>query len=85
MDIWYQLKINNKLRADYSPRHVPDQIYRLDEVPYTLTGKKMEIPIKKILMGGALQKAANKDAMSNPNSLQYFVDFQRTQKEYSLD
>src|SRR5690606_22387554 len=37
-------KINAKLRADYSPRHIPDRIYEVDEVPYTLTGKKMEVP-----------------------------------------
>jgi acetoacetyl-CoA synthetase len=77
-------KINQKLRADYSPRHVPDAIYQVDEVPYTLTGKKMEVPLRKILMGVPVAKAANKDAMSNPQSLDWFVKFRDTQQVYKL-
>ncbi|MEY4642675.1 MAG: hypothetical protein RLZZ227_2669 [Pseudomonadota bacterium] len=77
-------KINNKLRADYSPRHVPDAIYQVDEIPYTLTGKKMEVPVRKILMGLPVAKAANKDAMSNPQSLSWFVNFRDTQQVYTL-
>ncbi|MES2604359.1 MAG: hypothetical protein V4603_05440 [Pseudomonadota bacterium] len=68
-------KINAKLRKDYSPRHVPDEIYQVEEVPYTLTGKKMEVPVRKILLGFALEKSANRDAMSNPQSLDYFIKF----------
>lgn len=74
--------INKRLRQDYSPRHVPDKIYAVDAVPYTLTGKKMEIPIRKILMGTAPEKAASKDAMTNPQSLDYFVDFAETSSDY---
>lgn len=78
-------KICAKLRSDYSPRHIPDQIYLIDEIPYTLTGKKMEIPIRKILMGVDVDKAANRDAMSNPASLNYFIDFKKAQQDYSLE
>ena len=67
--------INQSLRTNFSPRHVPDAIFQIDEVPYTLTGKKMETPVKKILMGVAPAKAANRDAMKNPASLDYFLAF----------
>lgn len=68
-------KIRNRLRTDYSPRHVPDEIYQVDAVPYTLTGKKMEVPVRKILMGLPVEKVANKDAMADPGALDYFVKF----------
>lgn len=67
--------INQSLRTNFSPRHVPDAIFQIDEVPYTLTGKKLEMPVKKILMGVAPEKAANRDAMKNPASLDYFLAF----------
>ncbi len=75
-------KINAKLRSDYSPRHIPDEIYQVEEIPYTLTGKKMEVPVRKILMGVEVEKAANRDAMSNPASLDWFVNFRDTQQVY---
>lgn len=75
--------INSRLRQDYSPRHVPDKIYDVTEVPYTLTGKKMEIPIRKILMGAAPEKAASRDAMTNPKSLDYFIDFAESSADYN--
>ncbi|HEV2502635.1 MAG TPA: acetoacetate--CoA ligase [Mesorhizobium sp.] len=74
--------INRRLRQDYSPRHVPDRIYAIDAVPYTLTGKKMEVPIRKILMGWEPGKAASRDAMANPDSLAYFVEFARSSTDY---
>jgi acetoacetyl-CoA synthetase len=78
-------KINARLRADYSPRHVPDQIYQVDDIPYTISGKKMEVPVRKILMGTPLEKAANVGVMSNPAALDYFVNFARERKDYSLN
>ena len=75
LDADIRTAINQSLRANFSPRHVPDAIFQVDEVPYTLTGKKMEMPVKKILMGVALEKAANRDAMKNPVSLDYFLAF----------
>jgi acetoacetyl-CoA synthetase len=59
-------------------------VYAIPEVPYTLTGKKMEIPVRKILMGMAFDKAANPAAMSNPKSLEYFIEFARESRDYSL-
>jgi acetoacetyl-CoA synthetase len=75
-------KINGKLRSDCSPRHVPDKTYAVDQIPYTLTGKKMEVPVRKILMGWPLEKAASRDAMMNPPSIDWFVDFAATSKDY---
>jgi acetoacetyl-CoA synthetase len=68
-------RINQKLKTEVSPRHVPNEIFQIGEVPYTLSGKKMEVPIRKILLGRDVEKAANTGAMRNPQSLQYFVDF----------
>ncbi len=75
LDVDIKTAINQSLRTNFSPRHVPDAIFQIDEVPYTLTGKKMETPVKKILMGVAPEKAANRDAMKNPASLDYFLAF----------
>ena len=61
---------------------MPDRIFQIDAVPYTLTGKKMEVPVRKILLGMAVDKAASRDAMSNPTSLDYFTNFAATQSDY---
>ena len=76
-------RICQALRS-YSPRHVPDKIYAIDAIPYTLTGKKMEVPVRKILMGTPPEKAANRDTMANPDSIDYFVEFAREHKDYEL-
>jgi acetoacetyl-CoA synthetase len=77
-------QIRATLRREYSPRHVPDKIYQVNSIPFTLTGKKMEVPVRKILMGVAAEKAANRDAVANPHALDYFVEYAGTQKDYSL-
>ncbi|PHN08488.1 acetoacetate--CoA ligase [Flavilitoribacter nigricans] len=68
-------KIKKALRSEYSPRHVPDEIIEVQDIPYTISGKKLEAPVKKILMGMPVEKAANPDAMRNPESLDFFVGF----------
>lgn len=68
-------KINSKIRQDCSPRHVPDDIVLIEQVPYTLTNKKMEVPVRRILMGQDENKVANRDAMLNPESLDFFIEF----------
>jgi acetoacetyl-CoA synthetase len=68
-------KINSKIRSALSPRHVPDEIYAISEVPCTLNGKKLEVPVKKILCGIPVQEAVNVDSMSNPDSIKFFVEF----------
>ena len=77
-------KIRLTLRETYSPRHVPDKIYQVDEIPYTLTGKKMEVPVRKILMGISEEKAANRNVMANPDSLDYFIRFAQERADYTL-
>jgi acetoacetyl-CoA synthetase len=77
-------KICKCLRENYSPRHVPEKIYQVDDIPYTLTGKKMEVPVRKILMGTPVSKAANPNVMSNPQSLDYFVHFAEERADYSI-
>lgn len=77
-------KIKKCIRDEYSPRHVPDKIYQVAEIPYTLTGKKMEVPVRRILMGVAPSKAANVAAMANPQSLDYFIEYAANQKDYTL-
>jgi acetoacetyl-CoA synthetase len=77
-------KIRATLRREYSPRHVPDKIFAVDDIPITLTGKKLEVPVRRILMGVPVEKAANRDAVANARSLDYFVDYAKTQRDYSL-
>ncbi|MDO8290543.1 MAG: acetoacetate--CoA ligase [Parvibaculum sp.] len=77
-------EIKKSLREKYSPRHVPDEIYQIAAVPYTLTGKKMEVPVRKILLGAEVDKAASRDAMSNPHAIAYFVEFANTQTKYRM-
>ncbi|MGK7388744.1 MAG: acetoacetate--CoA ligase [Candidatus Cyclobacteriaceae bacterium M2_1C_046] len=68
-------KINKALREEYSPRHVPDEIISVPDIPYTISGKKVEAPVKKILMGRASDKSLNADALRNPASLEFYKDF----------
>lgn len=68
-------RINAKIRQEISPRHVPNEIFAIQEVPYTLSGKKMEVPVRRILLGHPVEKAANMGAMRNPQSLDYFIHF----------
>jgi acetoacetyl-CoA synthetase len=84
LDAAIEDKIRKSLRENYSPRHVPEKIYQVDDIPYTLTGKKMEVPVRRILMGTPLERAANPNVMSNPASLDYFVKFAEDQADYSL-
>jgi acetoacetyl-CoA synthetase len=56
---------------------VPDEVFAVAEVPRTLTGKKLELPIKKLLLGQPLDKVVNRDALANPASLDWFLEFAR--------
>lgn len=69
-----QKKIAQQIRQNCSPRHVPDKVYQINEVPRTLNGKKLEVPVKKILMGFPLEKAVNKGSLSNPDTLGFFIN-----------
>jgi acetoacetyl-CoA synthetase len=73
LDDSLKAKIRQKIRSALSPRHVPDEIYAIAEVPSTLNGKKLEVPVKKILSGIPIEEAVNVDSMSNPQSIDFFV------------
>ncbi|GAB2801721.1 acetoacetate--CoA ligase [Halomonas shantousis] len=65
-------RLKAAIRDNLSARHVPNEVIAVDEIPRTLTGKKMELPVKKLLLGMPLAEAANPDAMANPASLEFF-------------
>ncbi len=68
-------RINSSLKKKCTPRHVPDQVIQVPDIPFTISGKKMEAPVKKILMGMQTEDTLNKDAMRNPESLVFFQKF----------
>jgi acetoacetyl-CoA synthetase len=76
--------INDRLRGEYTPRHVPDKIYQVPAIPYTISGKRMEVPVRRILAGFPLAKAANRDAMANPAALDFFIEYARNQNDYKM-
>src|SRR5690606_30564860 len=75
LDEALQKEINSALRSKCSPRHVPDEIIIVPDIPYTISGKKMEAPVKKILLGMKMESTLNRDAMRNPESLEFFREF----------
>jgi acetoacetyl-CoA synthetase len=76
-DTALQDRIKAQIRTQASARHVPDEVLRISEVPRTLTGKKMEVPVRKLLLGAAPEDVASPEAMQNPASLDYFVEYAR--------
>jgi acetoacetyl-CoA synthetase len=69
-------RLRTRLREDCSPRHVPNEVHQVSEVPRTLSGKVLEVPVKRILMGHDPDKAASRDSLANPAALDWFIDFQ---------
>jgi acetoacetyl-CoA synthetase len=67
-------RIKRRIREDCSPRHVPNEIRQIEEVPRTLSGKVLEVPVKRILMGMPPAQAASVDSLASPRSLDYFVE-----------
>lgn len=71
-------KIKKALLTAYSPRHVPDEILLVPDIPYTISGKKMETPVKKVLQHKPLDKAYNPDSMRNPEAMDWFIALAET-------
>lgn len=67
--------IVSALQREGSPRHVPDEIHVVPAIPYTITGKKMEVPVRKIMLGAEIAEVANADAMSLPSALDWYAKF----------
>jgi acetoacetyl-CoA synthetase len=74
LDVALEGEIKRRIREDCSPRHVPNAIYAISEVPRTLSGKVLEVPVKRILAGTPPDKAASRDSLQNPESLGFFVE-----------
>jgi acetoacetyl-CoA synthetase len=68
-------RIRTQLRHRYSPRHVPDEIVEVPDVPRTVTGKKIEVPIRRILTGVPVDQAINRESMANPEALDAFIAY----------
>lgn len=66
------------IRTRLSARHVPDEVYVIPEVPRTLTGKKLEVPVKRILLGHPVDRAVNRDSMANPWTIDWIIGFGRS-------
>ncbi|WP_296901434.1 acetoacetate--CoA ligase [Polaromonas sp.] len=75
LDDAMKTKLNDAIKTALSPRFVPNDIFQVTEIPRTLSGKKQELPIKKLLLGQPLEKVMNKDAMANPGCLDWYLAF----------
>jgi acetoacetyl-CoA synthetase len=84
LDPALEQKICAQLKREYSPRHVPDRILETPGIPATLTGKKMEVAVRRILLGVPVEQAANRNAMANPQALDFFINYAKSQTDYTL-
>jgi acetoacetyl-CoA synthetase len=75
LDEELEKRIRTRIREDCSPRHVPNEIVAIQEIPRTLSGKVLELPVKRILMGADPEKAASRDSLQNPEALDFFVSW----------
>ncbi|WP_341317088.1 acetoacetate--CoA ligase [Paraburkholderia sp. IMGN_8] len=78
-------RIRQQIRTKASGRHVPDAVVQVREIPRTLSGKKMEVPVRKLLLGMEAAKVANPDTMQNPRSLDFFVEYAKTLDIHGLE
>jgi acetoacetyl-CoA synthetase len=84
MDADLEARLRRRLREEYSPRHVPDRIIAVGAIPLTRSGKKMEVPVRRLLLGAEPRAVADPSAMADPSVLAEFVEYARTQRDYSL-
>jgi len=75
LDAALEAEIRQRIRVGLSPRFVPDEVVQVAEIPRTLTGKKQELPVKKLMLGRALAEVVNKDACANPAAFDWFVAY----------
>lgn len=74
----FKQKINAHIRDGLSPRFIPNDIIAVKEIPKTLNGKKLEVPIRKILLGKDVETSINRDAMANPSSLDFYINYRQS-------
>jgi acetoacetyl-CoA synthetase len=84
LDAALERKIRDRLRKDYTPRHVPDKIYQVPAIPTTRSGKKMEVPVRRVLMGVPPEKAGNRSAMIDSSAFDFFIEYAQRQRDYQL-
>jgi acetoacetyl-CoA synthetase len=77
LDATLDRRLRDAIKAALSARHVPNEIFQVAAIPRTLSGKKMELPVKKLLLGTPPEKVLNRDAMANAEAIDWFVDFAR--------
>ena len=77
-------RLRRALRAEYTPRHVPDAFIAVRAIPLTRSGKKMEIPVRRVLLGADPAEVADPHAMADPGSFADIAEYARTQSDYSL-
>ena len=75
LDDAMKAQLNNAIKTTLSPRFVPNDIFLVPEIPRTLSGKKQELPVKKLLLGAPIDKVVNREAMANPGCLDWYVAF----------
>ena len=75
LDDALKARIRNDIKTALSARHVPNEVFQVSAIPRTLSGKKMELPVKKLLMGADPDKVLSRDSMATPQSVAWFVEF----------
>jgi len=73
LDDRLEAEIRRRIREDCSPRHVPDAVLAAPEIPRTLSGKILEVPVKRLLMGAPAGEVASRDSLANPEALDWFA------------
>jgi acetoacetyl-CoA synthetase len=73
LDEGVEAEIRRRIREDCSPRHVPDEVVAAPEIPRTLSGKILEVPVKRLLMGAPPAEVASRDSLANPEALDWFA------------
>ena len=73
LDDRLEAEIRRRIRDDCSPRHVPDEVVAAPEIPRTLSGKILEVPVKRLLMGAPADEVASRDSLANPAALDWFA------------
>jgi len=77
LDAKLEKAIISRIKTELSPRHVPNAVVAVPDIPYTLSGKKLEVPVKKLLLGHPPAKVVNRDVLSNPHCLDWYIEFAR--------
>ncbi|MEU2347961.1 acetoacetate--CoA ligase [Modestobacter sp. NPDC049651] len=84
LDADLEARLRRRLREEHTPRHVPDRVVAVDAIPLTRSGKKMEVPVRRVLLGADPATVADPSAMADPAALTPFVEYARAQRDYSL-